>query len=277
MNVSVFIETLNEEKNLTQCLRHTAWSDDIVVLDSYSSDKTLDIARDAGARIYQRKFDNRGNHWNWSVRNIEFKHPWVYHCDADETVTQELADEILAVTSDASRKEVAYQVRYKNMFMGKWIKHSTMYPVWIMRLWKPDKIRWERLVNCVPVVDGPVGYLQNHFHHFSFSKGLYAWIEKHNKYSTHEAEETIRDLEHARMDWRGLFSAEPAKRRVALKQLSFRMPCRPLLRFAYMYLARGGILDGKPGLTYCALVSIYEYMICCKVNEMRRQERGLPI
>jgi glycosyltransferase involved in cell wall biosynthesis len=109
MTVSVFIETLNEEKNLPICLRSLTWSDDIVVLDSYSSDKTLDIARDAGARIYKRKFDNRGNHWNWSVQNIEFKYPWVYHCDADEIVTRELADEIVAVTSDANRKEVAYQ------------------------------------------------------------------------------------------------------------------------------------------------------------------------
>ena len=277
MNVSVFIQTLNEQDNLPRCLEGLTWSDDIVVLDSYSSDKTLEVARATGARIYQREYDGRANNQNWAVENIEFKHPWVYYSDADEVVPPELRDEMLTATSDPNRPEVAYRVRFRNMLFGRWIKRSSMYPSWIPRLWRPEKIRWKREANPVAMIDGPVGFLENHFYHYSFNKGLHAWFEKHNKYSSYEAQEAIRELDHGYIDWRGLIAVDPARRRQSLKRLSFRLPCRPFMRFAYMYLLKGGFLDGRPGLTYCTLLSIYEYMICCKVRELRRREKGLPV
>lgn len=277
MSVSVFIQTLNEEHNLPRCLDSVKWSDDIIVLDSFSSDQTVEIARNVGARVFQRAYDGRANNQNWAVENIEFKYPWVYYSDADEVVSPELRDEILQVTSDLNRAEVAYRVRFKNVLHGKWIKRSSLYPTWIPRLWRPEKIRWKREANPVALIDGPVGSLQNHFYHYSFNKGFYAWFEKHNKYSSHEAEEVVRELKQGHVDWAGLVARDPARRRQALKGLSFRMPCRPFARFAYMYLIKGGFLDGRAGLTYCTLLSIYEYMICCKVKELRRREKGLPL
>jgi len=107
MPASVFIQTLNEEQNLPRCLRSVSWSDDIVVLDSFSSDQTLDIAKRSGARVFQRKYDGRANNQNWAVENIDFKYPWVWYVDADEVTTPELAREIQAVTSDVMRSEMA--------------------------------------------------------------------------------------------------------------------------------------------------------------------------
>jgi glycosyltransferase involved in cell wall biosynthesis len=276
MPVSVFIQTLNEEDNLPRCLKSLAWSDDIVVLDSYSTDRTEEIARSAGAGFYQRKYDGRANNQNWAVENIDFKYPWVYQSDADETVSEELANEIAAVTADTSREEVVYWVRFKNMLHGRWIKRSGMYPIWVPRLWKPDKIRWERGANPRAIIDGTAGHLKEHFVHHTLSKGFEQWFAKQNKTSTYEAQETIKELKYGRIDWSGLISRDPVKRRHALKRLSFRMPCRPLLMFMYIYLLRRGFLDGRPGFTYCMLQTIEEYQICCKVREFYRREKEFP-
>jgi len=277
MSVSVLILTLNEEANLPRCLESVAWSDDVVVLDSGSTDGTVEIARAAGARVVCRAFDNWADHLNYAAGEIEYANPWVYYSDADEVVTDELAAEVQSVASAADWTEVAYRVRYKNMFMGRWIRRSSMYPVWILRLFRPGKVRWERLVNPVPVVDGSEGRLEGHFLHYSFNKGFEAWFEKHNRYSTMEAIETLKEMKEGRIEWRKLISRDPVVRRRALKRLSMRVPFRPWVKFGYMYFLRLGFLDGFPGLTYCALQAIYEYMICLKVKELRRRESGLPL
>lgn len=276
MPVSVLILTLNEELNLPECLESVSWSDDIVVFDSFSSDRTVEIAKEFGAKVIQRKFDNWSTHQNWAVENIEFKHPWVYYTDADERIPSDLASEIQDVVSDASRKEIAYRLRFRNMFMGKWNKHSSLYPTWVLRLFKPDKIHWERLVNPVAVVDGPEGRLNFHFEHYSFNNGITDWISKHNLYSLDEAKELIKTVERG-VEWKLLFSTASAKRRKGLKQLAFHMPCRPLIVFCYLYFLRLGFLDGVAGFTYCRLRSMYEYMIDLKVKEMRRRENGLSV
>jgi glycosyltransferase involved in cell wall biosynthesis len=272
MSISVLILTLNEEDNLEKCLQSLRWSDDIVVLDSFSTDRTVKIAEEMGAQVVQRRFDNWSTHQNWAVRNIPFKYPWVYYSDADEIVPAELRDEMLAVTRNADAEPVAYRLRYKNFFCGRWIKHCGIYPVWALRLFRPEKIRWERLVNPVPVVQGAEGRLENHFHHYSFNKGLEAWFEKHNRYSSQEAEEGSKAIRNGFEDWASLFSLRggPPRRR-ALKELAFRLPFRPTLRFLYMYLLRMGFLDGWEGLTYCRLLTIYEYMIVLKMREQERQ------
>lgn len=275
INVSVFLQTLDEEDNLPRCLESLQWSNDIVVLDSYSSDRTEEIARAAGARFYQRVYDGRANNQNWAVENIEFKNKWVYYSDADEVVPPELAEEIGKVTSDESRSEVCYRLRFKNMLFSKWIRQSSMYPTWVPRLWQPKKMEWRRGANPVAIVSGSEGFLENHFIHYSFNKGFAEWFKKHNKYSHYEAVETIKELDVGKLDWAGLFGRAPARRRVAMKHFSFRMPFRPFLKFLYLYLVRGGILDGRQGLRYCILQAIYEMMIVTKVLEMKREAKGM--
>ncbi|MGE0433210.1 MAG: glycosyltransferase family 2 protein, partial [Planctomycetota bacterium] len=178
--ISVLILTLNEEVNLPRCLESLAWSDDIVVLDSGSTDRTVEIARAAGARVVERKLDDWATHQNWAMESIDFRHPWVYYSDADEVVTSELRDEMMAIASTATTTDadepVAYRVRFRNMFLGKWLRFSSLYPTWVLRFFRPERVRWERLVNPVPTVDGRVGHLRGHFIHYSFNKGLEAWF-----------------------------------------------------------------------------------------------------
>lgn len=276
--ISVLILTLNEEDNLPACLSSVKWCDDVVVLDSLSTDRTVDIAKEQGARVIQRPFDNWASHQNWALESIQYKYPWVYYSDADEIVTPELGEEIRQIAHNDSNTHSAYRLRYKNYFMGKWIRHCGIYPVWVLRFFRPEKIHWERSVNPIPVVDGSIGELQSHFEHRSFHKGMNAWFDKHNKYSWNEAQESLKSLSGANVGFRDLFNrTDLARRRTALKELSFRLPCRPIARFIYMYLLRLGFLDGKAGLTYCTLLSIYEYMIVLKMTEIRRKKQGLPM
>jgi glycosyltransferase involved in cell wall biosynthesis len=279
MSVSIFIQTLNEEDNLPGLLESVSWADDIVVLDSLSTDSTRAISESAGARWFERAYDGRGNHQNWAMENIEFKYQWVFYLDADERMTPELRAEIESIVLDwdsgnRSRERndpVAYYCGRKNMFRGRWLKHA-MPPGNIMRFFQPATIRFARDANPIPIVDGNIGYLKEHFIHYNFSKGIREWIERHNRYSSYEAVETVRALSDNPMKLGNLFSSDRNTRRLELKNISFRMPMRPMLKFLYMYLLGRGFLDGRAGWTYCRLQAMYEYMIVLKVREINRPD-----
>lgn len=277
MSISTLIMTLNEEENLGRCLESLRWCDDIVVLDSYSTDRTVEIARAAGARVVQRVYDDESAQRMFGVKGIPFNHKWLYTPDADEVLTDELREEMLAIATDPTRPEAIFQMRYKNMFMGRWIRHSSLYPTWITRMIRPDLVRFERIIHSRCVSDHPTGRLKAHFIHYSFNKGLSAWYDKHNRYSSNEAEIVERQGFDIKVDWAGLIAADPADRRAAIKTLSARFPFRPTQRFLYMYLLRGGFLDGWAGYTYCRMIASYELMIEIKTAERRRRDQGLPI
>lgn len=276
MSVSILILTLNEEVNLPECLSTVQWSDDIVVLDSFSTDSTAAIAEAAGTRVVQRKFDNWASHQNWAMENIFFSHEWVFYIDADERMTEELKEELLRAATNHGHGNVAYFCGRRNFFMGRWISHVAS-PSYVLRFFKPKHVRFERLVNPTPVIDGSYGFLKSRLDHYSFSKGMTHWIEKHNSYSLSEAVEGNKAYAVHGLSLRDLFASDPFKKRKALRSLSFRFPCRPWGRFLYLYIIKRGFLDGGPGLTYCILMSIYEYFIVLKTTELRRRNRGLPI
>lgn len=276
MGVSVVILTLNEESNVSECLTSLAWSDDVVVFDSFSSDRTVEIATQLGARIVQRKFDNWSAHQNWAVSNIDFKHPWVLYMDADERCTPELRDEVLQAAV-AESAHAAFRIRRKDYFMGRWLKHAQLYPTWLVRLFRPQCIRYERLVNPVAHVEGTIGSLQAHIDHYPFSHGIAHWIARHNRYSDMEAIEAIKAREGSKLQIADTFSRDPNTRRRALKDIFFRLPARPLIKFLYYYTWRRGFLDGRAGFTYSTLQAFYEYMIECKRRELTRRAAGLPV
>jgi glycosyltransferase involved in cell wall biosynthesis len=275
VTVSVLVLTLNEEINIGACLESLAWCDDLVVLDSLSTDRTRAVAEERGARVVTRAFDNWSAHQNWAVANIEFRHPWVLYFDADERCPPELRDEVQE-RARADAPEAAFRVRRKDFFMGRWLRHAQLYPTWLVRLFRPQQIRYERLVNPVAVVTGSTGELRGHIIHYPFSHGVSHWIARHNRYSDMEAIEA----EKARRRTGGggmLWSRDPNERRRALKDIFFRLPARPLVKFLYYYGWRRGFLDGHAGLTYATLQAIYEYMIACKGAELERRRRGLPV
>lgn len=274
MSISVFIPTLNESINIRDCIASVAWSDDIVVYDSFSSDATCDIAREMGARVFQKKFeDDESAHRNWAFENIPFKHPWVLYLDADERVPDALRQEIQAIAANPNQPHAAYYVRFKNFFMGRWVKHA-MPPVWIPRFYQISKFRYQRKINMTYTIDGTAGYLQHMIDHYTFSKGLNWWLEKHNKYSTLEALEALHVVGSGNIEWRGLFSRDSIIRRRTLKRLSFYLPARGLIKFFYLYILNGAILDGYPGLVYAVIHSFWEYITSLKMKEMLWHQRG---
>ncbi|CAD7044491.1 glycosyltransferase family 2 protein [Pseudorhizobium endolithicum] len=276
--ISVCILTLNEERNLPACLAALRWCDDIVVVDSFSTDRTVDIAKKAGARVYQRAYDSEKNQRMFALKEITYKYDWVFMPDADEIATDELVAEMRAIAADPTRPESFFRIRYKNMFMGRWIKHSSLYPTWMTRFYRPDRIiRFDRDEHAIPVGDGPEGRLNEHYLHFSFNNGLRAWYEKHNRYSCSEAKETFESHCGAVIPWHKILSTRSEVRRRGLKSLSMRIPFRPTARFIYMYVLRGGFLDGLEGYHYCRLIAAYEYMIVIKTMEMERRAQGLPV
>lgn len=275
-NISILILTLNEEINIADCIDAVSWSDDIVVFDSLSKDNSAAIATSKGARVIQRPFDDWSSHQNWAVQNIQFKHPWVLYLDADERCPPELAEELQMLASTYSY-HVAYRIRRKDFFMGVWLKHAQLYPTWLIRFFQPQKIRYERLVNPVANVDGSVGEAQAHIFHYPFSHGVTHWIARHNNYSDMEAKEWINSRKLNPFLLKPFLSTDPNARRKALKELFFRLPARPVIKFVYYYLVRRGFLDGKAGLAYSVLQAFYEYMIHLKVLEIQRRASGLPL
>lgn len=275
MSISVLVLTLNEEVNLPQCLASLEWTDDVVVLDSGSSDRTQELARQAGARVKHRAFDNYASQRNFGLEDIEYKYPWVLMVDADEIVPLELAQEMKSVASDCLENVCMFRMRRKDFLMGKWLKHSSGYPTWFGRLIRRGRVRVERSINEEYHTDGEIESLEGHLHHYPFNKGLHAWFEKHNRYSTMEAELQLQAIPEAK-SWRDLFRSDPVKRRKAQKALVYSLPGRPVIVFVVFYLVRGGLLEGRAGFMFSMLKAIYEYMIVCKTKELKRRQLGLP-
>lgn len=266
--VSVLILTKNEEQNLPGCLASVSWSDDIHIYDSFSTDETIAIAQAAGAKVTQRQFDNWATHQNWGLQNIAFKYSWVFYIDADERMTPELVDSISKAVNE-SNKYVAFRVQRRDFFMGHWLKHVQASPFYI-RLFRPEKMRYERLVNPISLVDGAVGQIEGFLDHYPFSKGITYWLERHNSYSSFEAQQIITDHLNGQSVnlYKAFFATDFNERRFHQKALFYRFPMRPIIKFLLLYILKGGFLDGKAGLTYALLQSFYEYMIVLKTNEL---------
>ncbi len=274
MNISVLILTFNEELNLGRCLDSVTWSDDVLVLDSFSTDRTVEIARARGARVLQNRFVDFAAQRNFGLQQGGLKHEWVLHLDADEVVSDEFRAELLAKTS--MDQWDAYRVPSKMIFQDRWLKYSGMYPTYQVRLGRQGKLGFIQVGHGQRENLGPhrLGTLHQALLHYSFSKGISDWVIRHDRYSTAEARHFVTGLAGQPLDWAGLFSlADAVRRRRALKHLAYYLPFRPALRFGYMYGLKLGFLDGLPGFHYCRLLAFYEYLVSLKITELRRQAR----
>jgi glycosyltransferase involved in cell wall biosynthesis len=272
--VSVLILTLNEEVNIAQCIDSCSWSDDVVVFDSLSRDRTCEIAAAKGARVFQRQFDNYAAQRNAALSTVDYAHSWVLMVDADERVPPDLAEEIADVIRCAGNGVVMFRMRRKDFFLGKWLRRSSGYPTWFGRLVLLGRIRVEREFNEQYVADGDAVHLKTHLHHFPFSKGVGHWFERHNRYSEMEARIAL-SLRSEPLQPFDLLSSHPDVRRSALKRLAYTMPMRPLMVFFYLYVLRMGLLDGRGGFYFSRMRAAYETMIDLKINELERRREGL--
>ncbi|WP_382163731.1 glycosyltransferase family 2 protein [Hydrogenophaga sp. ANAO-22] len=270
----MLILTRNEQQDLPGCLASVAWSDDVHVLDSLSTDRTREIAREAGAQVTERAFDGYASQRNAGLR-LPFRHPWLLVLDADERVPPALAREIEAFVQGAGTHVdvAAARMRRRDIWWGTWLRRSQISPFYV-RLLRPERARYEREINEVLVVDGPIADLAQPFDHYPFSKGLDHWLDKHNTYSRMEAQ-LILSRSVPQPSWRtALFGADFNERRVHQKAIFYRLPARPLIKLAYMLVWRRGVLDGVAGIRYALLQTIYEYLIVLKVKEAEQGQRA---
>ena len=275
--ISVLVLTRNEERDLPGCLESVAWCDDIHVFDSLSTDRTVQVARDRGAHVAARAFDNYASQRNAALATLPFRHPWLFILDADERIPPELVPNLQAFVRSATEGTDAARIRRRDFLFGRWLKHCQMSPYYI-RLVRLGKVHYEREINEVLKVEGEVVDLPGHFDHFPFSKGVEHWFAKHNQYSSMEARELMktRSGEYPLSLRTALFGRDFNERRYHQKELFYRLPFRPLVKFLYLYGLRRGFLDGSAGFSYAAMASIYEYMISVKVTELRLASAGSP-
>ena len=267
--ISVLILTKNEQHDLPGALQSVAWSDDVHVLDSYSTDATVEIARAAGANVHSRTFDDYATHRNAALA-LPFRYPWLFIVDADERPTPGLSAEMQRVVAEAPANTAGFRLRRRDFLFGTWLKHAQISPYYI-RLVRAGRAKYTRAINEVLEVDGPVAELLNPLDHFPFSKGMAHWIAKHNTYSSMEAELIAREQGLQNPSLRSALShPDFHTRRLHQKALFYRLPARPLIKWCYMMFLRGAILDGTAGVTYATLQAFYEYLIVLKTKELRR-------
>jgi glycosyltransferase involved in cell wall biosynthesis len=276
MCVSILVMTLNEEINIGACLDSVAWCHDIVVLDSFSTDRTVEIARERGARVMQRVFDDYAGQRNFGLQQIVYRNDWLLMLDADERVPPDLHEEIVRELSRTSPSVAMFRMRRKDHLFGRWIRGSSGYPTWFGRLARIGRVRVERPINEEYHADGDVSVLNCHLHHYPFNKGFAAWLAKHDRYSSMEAELRAGSVQ-AAPPFLDLFRGEVRDRRRALKAFAYRLPGRPLLVFIGLYILKGGVFEGRAGLTFSLLRAVYEFMIDCKYVELKRRAQGRPV
>ena len=261
--LTVLIPVRNEESNLSRCLASVAWAEQVCVVDSQSTDGSAAVARRHGAELVQFHFNGT---WpkkkNWALENLPFRHEWVFILDADEVLPPEAAAELAGLIAAGGNGCAGYWINRRFMFMGRWLRHA-YYPNWNLRFFRHSLGRYERLVQGPTgsgdnevhehiIVSGPTGRLRCEMDHYAFPS-IDVFVEKHNRYSNWEARlEFEQGLDRA--------AAAPQSGRVrarrTLKRLVRRLPCRPLLRFLYVYVLQGGFLDGRPGYIFARLHAI---------------------
>lgn len=273
--LSVLILTKNEEADLPGCLESVAWCDDVHILDSFSTDRTMEIAQRHGAGVHQRVFDGYAAQRNAGLTGIAFKYPWLLVLDADERanpILQRVLAEQLSLVPDTV---AAFRLRRRDHFLGRWLQHAQTTPFYI-RVLRLGRARFRREVNEVLEVDGAIVDLEEAwFDHYPFSKGLTHWVAKHNSYSSGEAEIVAHSAYAGEVSWRkALFARDFNERHAARKAVFYSMPGRPLLRWGYLMFYRRGFLDGRAGLVYSTLQAFYEWLIVLKTEERLERRRS---
>jgi len=273
-NIEVIIPVKNEEINLPYALASVKeWADRVWVVDSESTDRTREIAKESGAQVVVQPWLGYAKQKNWALDNLDLKADWIFFLDADEAILADLREELLAIAAKPASEvsESAFNINRYFIFLGKRIRHCGYYPSWNVRFFKKGKARYEeREVHEHMVVEGLTGSLKGHMEHWD-RRGLEPYMAKHNHYSTLEAREILKQsmTTDSTID-ATLFGSAQQRRRWIKRHIYPRLPARWLFRFLWMYILRFGFLDGLTGLRFCLFISSYELLITLKTVELKQ-------
>jgi len=271
--LTVVILTYNEEVNIRQALDNVVgWADEIIIFDSFSTDKTLEIAAGYPVKVFERKFDNYARQRNYAIKEIPKKHDWMLFLDADEFLTEDLKKEISEVLADGAPEFDGFYLKRRFYFMGKWIRYGGYYPVQLLRLFRYAKASCQRDINEHIHVKGEVGKLKHDFVDAN-QKDFTHWLDKHNRYSSFEALQFQES--HAAI---ASFWGNRTERRQWIRQNIWNKLLPPLIRpflyFFYRYFLRLGFLDGRTGFVYHFMHGlVYRFMIDVKYVESKLRKR----
>jgi glycosyltransferase involved in cell wall biosynthesis len=269
--VSAMIFTLNEELHLPSCLAALGWCDDVIVVDSFSTDATEAVSRAAGARFFQHEFTGFGDQRNWALENTAPVHDWVLVLDADERVVPELVDEMRDVLARPTDGVGAFRLRRRFYMWGRWLRYSSLYPNWVVRLVHRDRVRYVNRGHAeTQQVTGEVRELEHDLIDENL-KGIDEWFERQSRYASKEAAHELSNEARAAAILPALLSRDPLVRRNGIKRAAGRMPFRALAYFVYSYVVRRGFLDGRDGFVFCVMKAVYQQMIVIKKYSARRE------
>lgn len=251
--LSVVVLTFNNEKTIKQCLDSARWAHQLVVVDSLSTDKTFDIARQYTSDIYQRQWPGFANQWNFGIDKADGS--WILILASDEVISEELKTEIQDVLNTQVGLNGYYLPR-KTYFLGKWIKHCGWYPDNSIRLMKKGFGRYDesKLVHETIIIEGKTGCLREHILHYSYFS-IFNYIERMNKYTSLAAQQMLKD---------GVQLSENEIRKKALS--------RTLKTFWKMYVKQAGFKDGAEGLFLSFFSAIYQFFVYVKYREIWKGE-----
>jgi glycosyltransferase involved in cell wall biosynthesis len=274
--LSILIPVRNEKSNIVACIESVRWADEIVVVDSGSTDGTIELAQKSGATVVQFPWNGKfPKKKNWALANVPWKNEWVLILDADERITPELAAELQAELKNP--RADGYFINRRFMFMGQWLRHCGYYPSWNLRLFRHRLGRYEMVetsdtaagdneVHEHIILQGTTRNFQHDMLHFAYPD-IFTWMEKHNRYSNWEAEVEVRG---DKADFSGAGIGGKLSARRKLRVWSRRLPFRPTLRFFYSYVWQLGFLDGRAGYMFCRLLATYEMLNVFKAQERRQ-------
>ena len=277
--VSVLVLTRNEEANIAACLESLQWTGEVFVVDSFSTDRTAEIAGRHGAKVYLHDFAGYAAQRNWALDHLAFSNDWVLMLDADERVPSALAAEIARVVRAPANVHAGFYLKFRHIFLGRWLKHGGLYNTWLLRLFRRQLVRLEeRPLNEHAILDGTAGYLRQPFDHDD-RKPLSDWVAKHNRYAGLEAEEFFRETlagGYGSSILPRLRGRQAERKRWIKLKIWNRLPLllRPFLFFFRNYILKFGFLDGRAGLVYHVLWSFwYPFLVSARILEARARSQ----
>ena len=270
--ITVIIFTLNEQIHLPSCFDALQWCDDVIVVDSFSSDNTEIICQQRGARFFQNSFAGFGHQRNWALDNTSPKNAWILILDADERVTPTLVDEMAAIAHVDPDEIGAYRLRRRFYMWERWLRYSSLYPSWVVRFIRHDRVRYVNRGHAESQeVQGETRDLANDLIDENL-KGIAEWFDRQNRYASKEAEFELNQEKNG-LRATELFSSDALIKRAALKRLGGAIPARGLIYFLYSYIYRLGFLDGKPGFVFCIMKAWYQSQIAIKKFDYRINQK----
>lgn len=274
-DISVIILTFNEEKHIARCIKSlSTFTDKVFIVDSGSTDKTVEIAENLGAKVAVNQWINYATQFNFGIEHNPFKTKWLMRMDSDEYVLPELSDEINQKLSTIAEETSGMYIKRRVIFFEKWIKHGAFYPMWLMRIWRNGHGICEEswMDEHIKLFQGNVIHLEKDLVDHNLNNITW-WTQKHNLYSIRE----VIDILNMKYNFRDFVAVEPKlfgtqeerKRYLKVKYASVPLFTRPIFYFIYRYFIRLGFIDGKQGLMWHFLQGFwYRFLIDVKIYEI---------